>query len=199
MLKNIPINNAEILNHLNTFLTKDCIEDKLSYAKGWDGSNYDDILKYATSDDTLNNLLLDRSSYTKYSFNKIFGETEAGEYFKNTISLMLKPDRYYTSAYIPKGFVGWHADDDIAGHYIMFSYSMGDGFFKYRDPDTNTIHTFPDIHHKWMCRIGVMGKTEKDAVWHCAAAFNTRYTFIFMYDNEDNYNKAVNFLTRIID
>ena len=195
MLKKITIRNQKILKYLEEFISKDCIEGKLSYAKGWDGTNYEEIKTYSTCNETLLETLKDRSYLHKFSFNKIFGETEGGIFFRETIGEALYMQRYYTSAYVPKGFVGWHADDDIAGYYLLFTYSRsGKGFFKYRDPLTEEIHTLYD-EAGWMLRGGKMGVENDEIVWHCASAEDDRYTFLLVYDDEDIFNNCL----KIID
>lgn len=194
-MKNFIIKNRQILEWLDEFTSKDCIEGVQSYAKGWDGSHYEEVKTYSTCDETLIETLKDRNYLQKFSYNKIFGETEGGIFFKSTVGKKLSIQRYYTSAYVPKGFVGWHADDDIAGYYLMFTYSKsGQGFFKYRDPKTTEIHTLFDTTG-WMLRVGKMGNTENDMLWHCAAAEDDRYTFLMVYEDQGSYMNCL----RIID
>ena len=194
MLENILITNKKVLDYLEQFLNKDILESTYSIPKGFDGSDYDSILEYATSNNTIVQIAKDRSKLRKYSYNKIFGETEAGTYIRETIGNLIGYDRYYTSAYVPKGFVGWHADDDIAGWYLMFTYAESDrGYFKYRDPKTESIITFNDTKG-WMTRIGYLG-IQENIVWHCAAAFDNRYTILFLYDTKEKFDHAVSILT----
>ena len=190
MLKNYNINNITIQSYLQEFLSKDIIDNTYSVPKGWNGANYDKILEYSTDNKSLTDLLKN-IPFTKYSFNKIFGETEAGTYFKNTVGKLLKPDRYYTSAYIPYGFVGWHCDDDVCGYYMMFSYSeLGKGFFKARDPVTGYIHT--DIDKAgWSLKVGKIGNEPEEKVWHCVASKCNRYTFILVFNEINDYNRAL--------
>lgn len=190
MLENIIVRNKTILEHFNHFTTL-TITDGDSFAKGWVGNDYDDICEYATSDSTIESIIKDKTSLKKYSFNRIWGETEGGIYFRDKIGSLLNYQRYYTSAYVPKGFVSWHADDDIAGYYLMFSYTeSGKGFFKYRDPVTSEIVNLIDTPG-WMVRAGKLGTQENEVVWHCAAAEQNRYTILFMYDDEEKFNNAV--------
>ena len=190
MLETIIVKNKTILEHFNHF-TKLNLTDGDSFAKGWDGSDYDDICEYSTSDATIEAIIKDKTTLKKYSFNRIWGETEGGTYFRETIGKLLEYQRYYTSAYVPKGFVSWHADDDIAGYYLMFSYTKsGKGFFKYRDPNTNQIVNLND-NPGWMVRSGILGTKENEVLWHCASAEQDRYTILFMYDDEEKFNRAV--------
>lgn len=196
MLENIIVKNKTILEHFDHF-TSLSMSDGDSFAKGWDGTNYDDICEYSTSDATIKSILIDKTTLKKYSFNRIWGETEGGTYFRETVGKLLEYQRYYTSAYVPKGFVSWHADDDIAGYYLMFSYTeSGKGFFKYRDPVTGLVVRFDDSPG-WMVRSGKLGTEDKEVVWHCAAAEEERYTILFMYDDKETFDKAVRTLETI--
>jgi len=195
MLKTHNINNNQIKAYLKEFLNKDILSNGVSIPKGWDGTNYNSILEYSVDNNSLVDLLKN-VPFTKYSYNKVFGETEAGLYFKNTIGSLLKPNSYYTSAYIPYGFVGWHCDADVSGYYMMFSYSeLGKGFFKARDPVTRYIYTDLD-KPGWSLKVGKIGKDPKEQVWHCVASKCNRYTFILVFEEEDNYNIALEIVNK---
>jgi len=190
-LKDIQIKNKQILQYLDEFVLADCVEDLYSSPKGWDGSDYEKFKTYATCDETLYEILKNKDAYKKLSYNKIFGETKGGICFKETVGKKLNIQHYYTSAYVPKGFVGWHSDNDVSGHYLMFTYSSyGKGFFKYRDPKTGNIYTLHDTAG-WMLKVGSMGSTEHEIVWHCAASDDERYTFIFVYNDLNTFDKCL--------
>jgi hypothetical protein len=73
----------------------------------------------------------------------------------------------------------------------MFSYTeSGKGFFKYRNPVTGLVVKLDDSPG-WMVRSGKLGTDDKEVVWHCASAEQDRYTILFMYDNEEKFNRAV--------
>ncbi len=196
MLENIIVKNPKVLEYLD-HLPKLTLTDGDSFAKGWDGTDYDNICEYSTSDATIESIVKDKTTFKKYSFNILWGETEGGTYFRETVGKLLEYQRYYTSAYVPKGFVSWHADIDIAGYYLMFSYTeSGKGFFKYRDPVTGLVVRFDDSPG-WMVRSGKLGTEDKEVVWHCAAAEEERYTILFMYDDKETFDKAVRTLETI--
>jgi hypothetical protein len=42
----------------------------------------------------------------------------------------------------------------------------------------------------------INGNTKETHVWHCVASEGFRATFILLFNTEDKYNKAVEFLMR---
>jgi len=122
-----------------------------------------------------------------------FGEEPYGRYiFQN---LPIDYDIYYTTAYAPNGFVGWHTDSHKSGWYMLFSYTeKGDGFFKFIDPITKQLKCYDD-QPGWNFRNYYAGNTEDTILWHCALAKSQRLTFILFFHTEEKYQRALKVLT----
>ena len=73
----------------------------------------------------------------------------------------------------PKGgYMGWHHNANASGYNILLSWSeKGTGFFRYQDPITKEIITMNDTPG-WTCKVGYYGPwNEPDKIyWHCAGA-----------------------------
>lgn len=192
----IEVKNKEILNILENTLSKDTESNIFSKAKGFDISEYDEISNLYTSNNMLLDALKNNKTIPSYKFNKIIGETEAGLYFFNSIRPILNAEYEYTSAYIPKGFHGWHNDSTEARHSIFFSYATNtSGFFKYRIANSDTIVTVPDIIG-WNVRGLYLGDTPETELWHCIKCDSYRISFMIQYQSKDKYEEALNILTK---
>lgn len=153
-------------------------------------SNFD-MAEYACAESTLRDYLSGRKPYEKLRSLDFFGESPAGKFFNNHMLDYLGNPRWYTSGYDPNGFLGWHEDTCEAGYFIMFSYSeSGQGIFKYLDNQTNAVVELID-RPGWMVRSGFTGNNETDAWWHCVNSNCPRWTWIYIWDTEEQQKFAI--------
>ena len=88
--------------------------------------------------------------------------------------------------YPPEGFVGWHTNEDAASYQILFTWSeTGDGYFRYRDPETKTLVTLQD-RPGWNVRYHYFGNTNEDKLWHCAYTKCSRFSFAYKFIGEES-------------
>jgi len=161
----------------------------ISKAKGFELSNYQNVLTTYTSDLDYAKI----SALKKVSCNFIFGETKFGKYFKRNLRHLLYKD-FYSSGYHPFGFAGWHNDADVIGYHLMFSYSAkGRGCLKYFNKSKNKIVVFNDIKG-WQLKTLIVKKDS--APYHCLISPSSRYTFILSYKSRIQFSKALNKITK---
>ena len=70
---------------------------------------------------------------------------------------------------IPGGYVGWHTNFDANAYQILFTWSDGNGYFRYYDKEKDEIITLPDVKG-WQCRHYYFGSDEEpeNLCWHSA-------------------------------
>lgn len=88
--------------------------------------------------------------------------------------------------YPPGGFVGWHTNWNANAYQILFTWSRtGDGYFKYRDPQTKEIVTIQD-KPGWQCRHYYFGRDDEPDhhCWHAAYAGQERITLAYKFVNK---------------
>jgi len=195
-MENLKINNPLIKEICQRFTTLQYNDGLPSKAVKWEANDdYETASAQATADQSLRNILQGHQ-HIKKSCYKIFGETPAGSYFLNELKKLIKYDSYYTAAYWPRGFIGWHTDSDIKGHCLLWTWTAeGQGFFKYRDPNTDTIIQVDD-QPGWSVKAMRLGDQDTDRLWHCAAGVGSRWSFVLMYDDDhtDLYQSAKSFI-----
>ena len=192
MIKDITVGNQTVLDIYSKTETLDLSGGQSLRSRGFDPEIYDLACQSSTSDWYLENKLDNQDTGFKieHSSNILIGETAGGQYFLDSLRDLLMFDHYYTSGYVPHGFVGWHSDGDIGGWYLMITYSpKGNGFFKYRDIDSGKIVTLPDSTG-WMTRTVELPTDPDRMFWHCAAAPSNRYTFLLLFNDLDKFNRA---------
>lgn len=192
MIDVLPIENNQILYILMRAETMDMSGIQPCRNRGFDMDNYNYHKDYAVSNEYLNLRLENpKDSKIHFSYNNIIGESEGGEYLLKNLRLILDFDNFYTSGYDPYGFVGWHSDTDIYGHYITFAYQdTTPGVFRYRDIDTNEIKDYINVPG-WNVFSFTLGKGKDDAVWHCAYSDSKRYTFLLHFNTKEKFEKAL--------
>lgn len=86
------------------------------------------------------------------------------------------------SYYPPGGFVGWHTNYDATAYQILFTWSKGNGYFRYYDIDTGEITTIQD-KAGWQCRHYYFGpESEPENIcWHSAYAGDERITLAYKF------------------
>ena len=196
--KDIEIINIDALKLMQNFELDIKHDKNLSRVKQpdvWQEDAYDDVVMMSTSSEYLDSIINHKVRYQKYSFNHTFGETSSANAFLSGMKILLDWDRYYTSAYVPKGFVSWHHDGEAAGYFLMFTYSpFQNGYFRWRDPYTGTINTDLDTD-TWMVRQGCIYAEPDQYFWHCCQAISDRWTMIFVFDSINKYQLALATLT----
>tara|TARA_R110001592_G_scaffold284237_1_gene552571 strand:+ start:449 stop:1120 length:672 start_codon:yes stop_codon:yes gene_type:complete len=83
--------------------------------------------------------------------------------------------------YPPGGFVGWHTNQNNSGYQFIFTYSeKGNGYFQYRDPQTENIIVTKD-QPGWRCHYHHFGEAKEDLLWHSAFAYEPRITVCVLF------------------
>lgn len=197
------INNKNFYNILTSWQTIDWdidVQSKHRHGNGgrqipqpnWDIKNYNEVSLRATSDEYLKEIIAGADP-EYFTVVNPFGESPFGKYILD--NMPFKYDFYATAMYKPQGFVGWHNDVDIPGWFFMMSYSPdGLGFFKYRNPKTGQIIKKNDSKG-WNFLNFFVGTTPETHFWHCAFAPAIRFTWLFGFDNETKYKKAMDILS----
>jgi hypothetical protein len=86
--------------------------------------------------------------------------------------------------YPPGGFIGWHDNRDAPGYTLLFNWSKnGDGFYRFRDPETKKVVTFHD-KPGWTCKTGWYGPGD-GATFHCAMTNEPRWSIAFYIQDEN--------------
>lgn len=197
MAKEITVKNKTILNAFQAFKPADTeqLVSTVRQPESWAYTSYDVVKEWSQSSDYLEAIRSGRLPAQKYSYTNIFGETLGGQVIINAVKEVCEFDHYFTALYNPKGFVGWHCDHPFPGWFIMISYSKdGAGTYSYFDQSTNSIIRLQDSHG-WMVRTGYIGLQKKDTYWHAINSPCPRYTWLFMFESEENFNDAVKRLT----
>lgn len=87
--------------------------------------------------------------------------------------------------YPKDGYMAWHNNHDAPGYNVLFSWTEnGQGFFRYKDPETKEIVTMDD-KPGWTCKVGYFaGPNEMDKIfWHCCSADELRITVAWIFPN----------------
>jgi len=86
--------------------------------------------------------------------------------------------------YPPGGYVGWHTNWDANAYQILFTWSDGNGYFRYYDKEKDEIIHIPDVKG-WQCRHYYFGseKEPENLCWHSAYAGGERITLAYKFVN----------------
>lgn len=194
----IVIRNQEFLDRLNSISDEMLSTPDYDHKKHWTFHDEDGIMagtKYCERE------YLDEC----LSSDKLIGAPV--KYFGSPIAKMCKEDpevwsdykqrvKYdfakelgaHTSAlltyYAPGGYVGWHTNYDANAYQILFTWSDGNGFFRYLDNETGEMVTIPDVKG-WQCRHYYFGsdKEPENLCWHSAYAGGERITLAYKFVN----------------
>ena len=195
-MSEITIRNTELLEVLNGFSAEMLSKPSYNDEKYWTYHEKDDIYKgeYYCSRDYLDDCL---------SRDGLVGPPD--RYFAQPISKMVREDKEmwgdfmqkvkydfaaeigaHTSAllsyYPPGGFVGWHTNWDACAYQVLFTWSTGNGYFRYLDIKTGEIVTIQDVEG-WQCRHYYFGPKEEphNHCWHSAYAGDERITLAYKF------------------
>ena len=194
----VVIRNKDLLETLNGF------KDELFAVEGYNDSKYS---MYSSEEDTKNG----RGEYwcsDEYlkecmSRDQLVGVPD--RHYANPIAKMVRaePEQWgdymkkvkydfaaeigaHTSAllsyYPPGGFVGWHTNYDASAYQVLFTWSKGDGYFRYLDKNTGEIVTIQDVEG-WQCRHYYFGPEDEphNHCWHSAYAGDERITLAYKF------------------
>ena len=103
-----------------------------------------------------------------------------------------------STLYPPKGFIGWHNNADASAFNLIFTWSEnGDGWFKYVDPETQSVIKIPD-EKGWQLKAGYFGAYGSDQVVYHAARTNCyRMTLSYVLGhNQDYWQDCIDYLTQ---
>jgi hypothetical protein len=102
--------------------------------------------------------------------------------------------------YPPGGYVGWHTNYDANAYQILFTWSDGNGYFRYYDKEKDEIIHLPDVKG-WQCRHYYFGsKREPENIcWHSAYSGGERITLAYKFvnngiANNDSKDKQAKFM-----
>lgn len=103
-----------------------------------------------------------------------------------------------STLYPPNGFIGWHNNANASAFNLIFTWSeKGDGWFKYVDPETQSVITIPD-EKGWQLKAGYFGAYGSDQVMYHAARTNCyRMTLSYVLGhNKDYWQDCIDYLTQ---
>lgn len=188
MLKELTVKNQRVLDLFRETEQYDLGVGQTLRHRNCTEENYLECGERATSEQYLKDMIAAQDpGHITHGVNFIFGETPGAEHFLKNFKEVVNFDQYYTSGYVPHGFVGWHSDGDTGGWYLMVTYCTGDqGFFRYYDRDNDSIVTLED-QPGWAVRTVELKKDYDNMFWHCALSHQPRYTFLLLFNDYDKF------------
>lgn len=190
----IELRNKELIKTLNGFSDKFLSDPDHNDPRAWVFSSEEDRSK--------GEYYCDREYLDECMNSHLVGAPE--RHFAQPISKMVRIDpkwkdymqrvKYdfaaeigaHTSAllsyYPPGGFVGWHTNYDANAYQVLFTWSTGNGYFRYLDNKTGEIVTHQDVAG-WQCRHYYFGAENEpeDHCWHSAYAGDERITLAYKF------------------
>ena len=195
-MSEVAIRNKDLLKTLNNFVDELFITD-----------NYNDPIYHVCSEeeDKTKGEYYCSEEYLRecMSRDKLVGPPD--RHFAQPISKMVRthPDKWsdymkrvkydfaaeigaHTSAllsyYPPGGFVGWHTNYDATAYQVLFTWSDGNGYFRYYDMEKDDIVHIPDVKG-WQCRHYYFGPEDEpeNICWHSAYAGGERLTLAYKF------------------
>lgn len=192
----VVIRNQEILATLNSF------KDDLLGTEGYNDPKYH---VYSSEEDKSKGEYYCSQEYLDECLSRDTLVGPPDRHFAQPIAKMIRsePDKWgdymqrvkydfaaeigaHTSAllsyYPPGGFVGWHTNYDASAYQVLFTWSDGNGYFRYRDNETGEIVHIPDVEG-WQCRHYYFApESEPDNLcWHSAYAGGERITLAYKF------------------
>jgi len=205
-MKNIPINNKELLEALNNFLwyydNKDVVANTLrlngetSDRQRWMSDLYRDEIvamdldhegypDYVRSYSLKGDRLEPRSGKNQEAANLI---ERYAEYNAQLCQILCTRNNALTQMYPPDGFISWHNNANASAYNLIFTWSeTGDGCFKYIDGHTGNEVVMQDVQG-WQCKAGYFGAYGEpwyNRVYHAAETDCWRITVSYMFDRTD--------------
>ena len=203
-MRDIPINNPEVLDGLNNFLWMYKERDEIAkhhqlHSQGRDidwftGEQYRDVIvkqdtKHEGFPDECRNynmkpeqMVKSRNGDPTYVAESIRKWTE---YTTILQSVLFTRFNALTSLYPPQGFISWHNNCNAPAYNLVFTWSeTGDGQFMYLDTKTGDTVVMKD-RKGWQCKAGYFGSYADvwtKRVYHSARTDCWRITVSFMFD-----------------
>ena len=202
-MKDIPINNPDVLETLNKFLwfyderNKEIRKCKMwcnnEDRKHFIGDEYRDTIM---SRGSIHNGFPEKGRY--YSFGT-WASGRGASLTRKTIEkyttineeLQLKLCTKSNSLcvlYPPQGFISWHNNANASAYNLIFTWSQtGDGYFKYIDGYSGDEIVIPD-KKGWQCKAGYFGAYNEEPeklVYHTASTECWRITVAYVFNREE--------------
>ena len=198
-LSEVTIRNQELLETLNQF------KDEMFAVEGYDDPKYH---VYSSEMDKSLGQMYTSEEYLRETSLK--GELVGApdKHFAQPIAKMVREDptvwesymnmvKYefakelgaHTSAllsyYPPGGYVGWHTNYDATAYQVLFTWSDGNGYFRYYDIAKDEVVTIQDVEG-WQCRHYYFGPEDEpeNICWHAAYAGGERITLAYKFVNK---------------
>jgi len=213
-MRNITLNNTEVLDSLNEykdFIMNNNIEkylhlqcyDKKKYIDYYTGPDYlKKILSQGENHQGLPEAIL---SYTglipakpgekkinKTSMEQAFTNASL-KLNSNLMEILAAKTNTLNTVYPPGGFISWHNNANASGYNILFSWSEnGKGSFSYWDLKTQKIVTIPDVPG-WQCKMGYFGSYDdpETLCYHSAKTECWRISVAYVFNEADSFWKEV--------
>ena len=86
------------------------------------------------------------------------------------------------SYYPPGGFVCWHTNYDASAYQVLFTWSDGNGYFRYYDKEQDKVVHIPDVKG-WQCRHYYFAPENEpeNLCWHAAYSGGERITLAYKF------------------
>ena len=202
-MKDIPINNPEILETLDKFLWfYNEREGEVAQCRLWcnnkdrDHFTGDKYRDRVISRGSIHNGFPETGYYYSFKTNHEGSDikltTEVMKHY-NTINeeLQVKLCTKHNSLcamYPPKGFISWHNNANASAYNLIFTWSeTGDGYFKYIDGYTGDEIVVSD-KKGWQCKAGYFGAYNEEPeklVYHTASTDCWRITVSYIFNREE--------------
>lgn len=191
----IKINNKEFLETLNGFKEEFFSMDGYNDPKYYAFSSEEDKEKgeYYCSEEYLRNVSLKGDlvgapdKHFAQPIAKMVRVDEKWKPFMEKVKFQFAAEiGAHTSAllsyYPPGGFVNWHTNYDATAYQVLFTWSDGNGYFRYYDKAKDEIVHIPDVVG-WQCRHYYFGPENEpeNHCWHAAYAGGERITLAYKF------------------
>lgn len=206
-MKNVPIENKEILDALNGFLwyydNKDIVADRLQLhgdpkqRKHFMSDEYRDHIiredeRHEGYPDGTHSwsLKCDRMHFLdkKTTSDSAKLVSKYSELNTRLCTLLSTRNNALTQLYPPDGYISWHNNANASAYNIIFSWSeTGEGNFQYVDGHTGKTVVMQD-HKGWQCKAGYFGAYGEpwyNRVYHAAETDCWRITVSYIFDRTD--------------
>lgn len=219
-MRNVEINNPEILDLLNQF--KDIFySDINSFEKNikpngldlnredWISDEYcKKIMDIGSSHDgypetlhayDLKNIHLTRANgdaTNRSDYQKLYGEIN-----KKLQTTLNTWNNALAAVYPPGGFIAWHNNANASAYNLIFTWSeTGDGYWKHFNPHTSEFEIVKD-KPGWQCKafyFGSYNDKPEELVYHMASTDCWRMTVSYIFSCDPNNRKDMKFMQDMI-
>lgn len=207
-MKDIPINNSEVIKALNNFLwyyeNRDLVANNLVLNGSPDQRKHFMSAKYRDEviamDERHEGFPDAGHSYSlKHDrMQPLSGRSSSPEvtdllaryskYNQQLCEILCTKNNALTQMYPPNGFISWHNNANACAYNLVFSWSeTGEGCFRYVDGHTGKEVVMQD-KKGWQCKAGYFGSYREPwykRVYHAAETDCWRITVSYMFDRSD--------------